>query len=38
MRRHQECADENEIYPMKMNGKGAVMVCRHLFSFVSQKG
>ena len=31
-------ADEGKIYPMEISSDGAVMACRFLFSFVSQKG
>ena len=38
MRRHQERLNEDSAYPMMMNGLMAVMACRSVFSFVSQKG
>ena len=38
MRRHQKRAVEDETYPMMMNSCEAVMACRALFSYVSQKG
>ena len=38
MRRHRKRENESKSYPMKMNGARAVMACRILFSFVSQKG
>ena len=38
MRRHRKREYEDKPYPMMMNGVKAVMACRILFSFVSQKG
>ena len=38
MRRHRKRECEGKPYPMMMNSAKAVMACRILFSFVSQKG
>ena len=37
MRRHRKRVDENQAYPMMMNGLVAVMACRFLFSLFHRR-